>query len=154
MTTAFCPSCGASTDATPGRWVTCRACTATFQAPASLPQQPPPAAAPAPDVSRAPDIARPAPPTDGGWPTRSPLGGNVTSAGPSTNALAIVSLVLAIVCCVPLSGVGAIVTGVIARKQIETTGQQGDGLALAGIIIGALSVCLSVASVILSLVGR
>lgn len=47
------------------------------------------------------------------------------------NPLAIIGFVLAFV--VPP---GAIVCGHIARRQIRTTGEQGDGLALAGLILG------------------
>jgi hypothetical protein len=47
--------------------------------------------------------------------------------------MAILSLVLAFV----LAPAG-IVLGVIARKQIRQTGEEGDGLALAGIIVGAI----------------
>jgi hypothetical protein len=47
------------------------------------------------------------------------------------NVLAIISFVLAFVV-----APGAIVCGHIARRQIRTTGEQGDGLALAGLILG------------------
>ena len=47
------------------------------------------------------------------------------------NALAIVSLVLAFV-----APPGGIVCGHIARRQIRTSGEQGDGVALAGLILG------------------
>ncbi len=50
---------------------------------------------------------------------------------PPTNTLAIVALVLAFI--VPLGG---IICGHIARGQIKRTGEGGDGLALAGLIIG------------------
>jgi len=62
-----------------------------------------------------------------------------------TNSLAVASLVVAIVGAVltcfcgifitPISAVGAIL-GHVAKKQIRETGQQGDGMALAGIITG------------------
>lgn len=47
------------------------------------------------------------------------------------NALAIIAFVLAFV--VPPGG---IVCGHIARGQLRSTGEQGDGLALAGLILG------------------
>jgi hypothetical protein len=50
-----------------------------------------------------------------------------------TNGLAIGALVAALV----FAPVG-IVLGVMARKQIRQTGEEGDGLALAGIIIGSI----------------
>ncbi len=48
-----------------------------------------------------------------------------------TNTMAILALVLALV----FAPVG-IILGHIARKQIRETGEDGDGLALAGLIIG------------------
>ncbi len=67
---------------------------------------------------------------------------------PSTNGLAIASLVLGIVGWVPC-GVGsvvAIVLGFVARNQIrQSQGRQGgDGLALAGIILGFVGIALVV----------
>jgi hypothetical protein len=50
-----------------------------------------------------------------------------------TNIFAILSLVFAFV--VPLAG---LVLGIIAKKQITESGEHGDGMALAGIIVGAL----------------
>jgi Domain of unknown function (DUF4190) len=60
------------------------------------------------------------PPYPGGW--RRP-----------TNTMAILALVLAFV----FAPVG-IVLGVMARRQIRQTGEEGDGLALAGIIVGSI----------------
>jgi hypothetical protein len=48
-----------------------------------------------------------------------------------TNTMAILALVFAFV-----FSPAAIVLGHIARKQIQQTGEEGDGLALAGLIIG------------------
>ncbi|MBV9098907.1 MAG: DUF4190 domain-containing protein [Frankiaceae bacterium] len=53
--------------------------------------------------------------------------------------MAIAALVCAFVCS-PLG----IIFGFVARSQIRKTGQQGDGLALAGIIVGAVSMVLGV----------
>ena len=54
-----------------------------------------------------------------------------------TNSLAIVSLVLAFV-----FAPAALVTGIIARRQIRRTGEDGAGLALAGIILGGIATAL------------
>ena len=51
-----------------------------------------------------------------------------------TNTMAILSLVLAFV-----FAPAGLVLGIIARKQIRETGEEGDGLALAGIIIGSIA---------------
>lgn len=54
------------------------------------------------------------------------------SAPRPTNVLAIVSLVTSVI------GLGlvGVITGHIARRQIRRTGESGDGIALAGLIIG------------------
>ena len=60
---------------------------------------------------------------------------------PPTNSLAVVSLVSAIlswILCPFVGAVVAVITGHIARNQIRRTGEAGDGVALAGLIIGYL----------------
>jgi hypothetical protein len=54
-----------------------------------------------------------------------------------TNTMAILALVFAFVFC-PLG----IVFGVIARNQIKRTGEGGEGLALAGLIVGSVFTAL------------
>ncbi|MGE5827541.1 MAG: DUF4190 domain-containing protein [Micromonosporaceae bacterium] len=53
-------------------------------------------------------------------------------AAPPTNSLAIASMIVAILGFGPI---GAIM-GHVARRQIKERGEQGDGFALAGIIVG------------------
>lgn len=56
-----------------------------------------------------------------------------------TNAMAIVSLVSSLVglFIVPIIGsIVAVITGPMGRRQIRETGENGDGMALAGIIVG------------------
>jgi hypothetical protein len=65
-----------------------------------------------------------------------------------TNTLAIVSLVLAFV-----FAPAALVTGIVARRQIARTGEEGSGLALAAIILGSLGTALFVALVVIWLVA-
>jgi Domain of unknown function (DUF4190) len=64
-----------------------------------------------------------------------------------TNAMAIIALVLAFV--FPPLG---IVFGIIARKQIARTGEEGDGLALAGLIVGAVFTAIMVLYIIFMIV--
>jgi len=75
--------------------------------------------------------------------------------GKATTALivGVASLVLSF-CCLGVAGVVAVVLGVKARNEISANGgrQSGDGMALAGIITGAVAVLISLALVIL-LVG-
>jgi hypothetical protein len=67
----------------------------------------------------------------------------------STNGLAIAALVTSaalLVSCTPLSFIGAIL-GHMARKQIRERGEDGDGLAKAGIILGWIGPVLLIAAV-------
>lgn len=70
---------------------------------------------------------------------------------PGTNSYAvaamIVSLAALLVC--PLIGALGIYLGNRARKEIAQTGEQGDGMALAGIIVGWIGVGLSILSLLL-----
>jgi hypothetical protein len=73
---------------------------------------------------------------------------------PQMNPLAIISLVLGLVTCIPGAGIGAIICGFLARGQIAREPQRydGGGMAVAGIILGFLHVFLWVAYVLLFVV--
>ena len=58
---------------------------------------------------------------------------------PSVNGLAIASLVLGIVCCIPPLG---LILGLIALSQIKRKGQRGKGMAIAGSILSGISTAL------------
>lgn len=58
---------------------------------------------------------------------------------PSVNGLAIASLVLGIVCCIPPLG---LILGLIALSQISRRGQRGKGMAIAGSILSGISTAL------------
>ena len=141
---------------------------AAGSAPSSSMQPPPPAGAPLTSASPNP-FAPPDPPAPYGPPGTYPPPG----AGPygqypppyppsgfqhaPTNGLAIASLVLGIVGWIPC-GVGsivAIVLGFVARSQIRASqGRQGgDGLALAGIILGFLAVALGIAILVIGAIS-
>ncbi|WP_024801649.1 DUF4190 domain-containing protein [Nocardia sp. BMG51109] len=64
-----------------------------------------------------------------------------------TNSLAVTALVLGVV-----AGPLAIPFGHVARSQIRRTGEQGDGMALAGLILGYLSLVAVLAAVVASVV--
>jgi hypothetical protein len=89
-------------------------------------------------------------------PTPPPAPYDSSAPGQRTNVLAIVALILGIV--VPIGG---IICGPIALGQIKRTGENGRGLAMAGLIIGIvitlayilLFIGLIVASLALSQVG-
>jgi len=71
-------------------------------------------------------------------------------AAPRTNMLAIWSLVLSLLglCCgfTPIAG---IICGIIALSQIKTSGEEGRGMAIAGIIVGVVMLVLSVLALLL-----
>jgi hypothetical protein len=70
-----------------------------------------------------------------------------------TNGLAIASLAcgLAQFMVGPLASIPAIVFGHIARNQIKRTGEQGAGLALAGLILGWAAVILAIVVIVVGL---
>jgi uncharacterized membrane protein len=72
-----------------------------------------------------------------------------------TNGLAIASLAcgLAQFMFGPLATIPAIVFGHVARNQIKRTGEQGAGLALAGLILGWATVLLVIVLIVLIVVG-
>ena len=86
------------------------------------------------------------PPPPGAFP---PPGASFPGGYPGqpakTNTMAIISLVAS--CAGLFCGIGSIVgivLGVIARNQIKQSGENGQGLALAGIIVGGISLALNV----------
>src|SRR5688572_14739516 len=88
----------------------------------------------------------PPPPSDP-WQARGPLPGTPV---PPTSPKAITSLVLGVVglfLCGLFAGVPAIILGFLARRDVRQSGGalSGDGLALAGIIAGALATLWSLA---------
>ncbi|NLD48641.1 MAG: DUF4190 domain-containing protein [Clostridiaceae bacterium] len=75
----------------------------------------------------------------------------------TTNALAITSLVMGIatiLCCGILSPF-ALIFGIIAKRQIRNSAgqQKGDGMALAGIILGAVGLLIFVGSIALIVIN-
>lgn len=71
---------------------------------------------------------------------------NYNSGAPiaKTNTLAIVGFVLAFVI-----NIAGVIVSIVALNQIKQTGEKGRGLAIAGIIIGALSLIIGIISVII-----
>jgi hypothetical protein len=72
---------------------------------------------------------------------------------PGTNRLAVASLAcgLAQLAVGPLATIPAIALGYVARGQIRRSGEQGAGLALAGLILGWAAVILGIVLVVASL---
>ncbi|MET0424677.1 MAG: DUF4190 domain-containing protein [Actinoplanes sp.] len=78
-----------------------------------------------------PAYGSPPPPPPYGQPQYGAAPGYGYPAALGTNTLAILALVFAFI--FPIAGV---VMGHIAKKQIRQTGEQGEGLATAGLVIG------------------
>jgi hypothetical protein len=67
-------------------------------------------------------------------------------AAPPTNGLAIAALVCGVGgFVIGLSFIPAIICGHLARRQIRQTGEQGGGMALAGLILGYVGTALFIA---------
>ncbi|MGW6565415.1 DUF4190 domain-containing protein [Streptomyces sp. NPDC054975] len=69
---------------------------------------------------------------------------------PTTNGMAIASLVSGVVCCLPPLG---LVLGLIALPQIKKRNQTGKGLAIAGIVLSSLSCLLLVVGLVSGALG-
>ena len=86
-------------------------------------------------------------------PTARPLAERTTTSAGRTNGKAIASLVLGIigVTGIPfVASIIAIILGYIARREIAEHGEEGRGLATAGIILGWVGVVLVLAGALLA----
>lgn len=123
------------------------------QEPERGPTPPPsPPAGPPPASSPPPSPPPPAPPTYGQQP-----GGYGYQSTPSTNGLAIASLVLGIAqifLCI-IGAILALVFGYISRRQIDESGgtQGGRGMAVAGIILGWIGIGLGIAYIVVIIIA-
>lgn len=163
----FCPNCGSDNEGNPGGRATCRQCAASFEVPGETPFAPPvtgqgapsawgapPAVVqPPPQVTTPPGYAQPSYGTSGVPPMYSKA---QEFGSPTFNTLAVISLVSGIVCCIPFSGIIAVVTGFMGMKQIDQSNgmQKGRELAIAGIIIGALSMLAAFGFFVLGVIGN
>lgn len=90
----------------------------------------------------------------------SDLPGTMPPPGPPlparTNTLAIIALVTGIAQFFGfwlLGTIPAVVCGYIARRQIRETGEQGDGMALAGLVLGWIGIALTVIVVVFAIIA-
>jgi uncharacterized membrane protein len=74
----------------------------------------------------------------------------VPQANPRTNSLAVVALVLGFL--FPLT-LAAIPLGHLARRQITRSGERGDGLAVAGLVLGYLGLAAVLVAVAVAVVA-
>jgi len=68
--------------------------------------------------------------------------------GRSTNIMAVLALVMAFT-----FAPAGLVLGIVARRQIRRTGEEGNGLALAGIIVGGIMTAIFVLFIVLWIVA-
>ncbi len=117
--------------------------------PAGLPLFTP--AGPGGPGARPPGYGPPGPPGHLPAPGYGPVPGTYPTwqPAPTTNGLAIASLVLSIVSLLGLGSILAIIFGFVARGQIARSGgrQKGGGLALAGIIIGFVTLFFALVAI-------
>ena len=161
-----CPGCGKGYSVGSdklGRRVQCKACGQAFVATDSgqtprqstAPVTPPVAPQASPTAVETPPVA--ASPVAAPAPTPSPIfsatdesssEGQTTFPQPSSNGFAIGSLICGLVMCVPLSGVMAIILGVIGVRKAKQRGGAGHGLAIVGIVLGAVATLMMIPEVI------
>ena len=68
--------------------------------------------------------------------------------GRPTNSLAIVALILSLT-----FAPAGLITGIIARRQIKRTGEDGDGLALAAVIVGGIVTAFFVLMIVIWIIA-
>jgi hypothetical protein len=99
---------------------------------------PPPAGQPYPQPSYPPPYGYPPP-----YPYPYP-------PAPTTNGMAIASMVLGILWIYWIGSILALVFGYVARDQIKKNGQSGDGMAIAGIVLGWVGVGILIATLVIA----
>ena len=117
----------------------------TYPPPQDWNPQLPPGNYPVPGSQPPPAYPPPGYPAPGGYPPP----GYPPRAG--TNGMAIGSLVCSVagLACYGIPSIVGIVLGVVAMNQIKQTGQEGRGMALAGVIVGGVAVVLWIIGIIL-----
>ncbi|TLF34183.1 DUF4190 domain-containing protein, partial [Microbacterium sp. 5K110] len=105
----------------------------------------------------APAYGAPTAPAYGAPTYGQPYGAAPFGAAVRTNTLSIISLVASIagfLLILPIIGpIAGVITGHISLAQIKRTGEKGRGMALAGTIVGWVSIALIVLFVIILFVG-
>jgi hypothetical protein len=79
----------------------------------------------------------------------------MTAYRPATNGLAVASLVFGIISwfmCPLVGGVVAIITGHVAHGQIRRTGESGNGMATAGLVLGYIHIAALVLTLAITIV--
>jgi hypothetical protein len=150
----FCPNCGTQNAGLPGARASCAACGSTFDVPGDAPRprdEPPPPPPPPADSPKAASFSAP------GAQMFGPATVPVARTPQGTNAMAIVSLVFGILCCIPaLSPALAIGCGVLGLRQLDANrdAEKGRALAIVGIVLGGLSALFQLMGFLSSLTRR
>lgn len=117
-----------------------------FSAPGA-PGYPPPPSYGAPPPGFAPPPPGYGPPPGFGPPPGYPApgyGGGYAAPTQKTNTMAIASLVASVVgVCCGIGSIVGIILGVVSMNQIKQTGENGHGLAIAGIAVGVVTLLLN-----------
>ena len=152
-TIVACPTCGKKYRISPdkiGRTFKCAGCQTQFVAGGD----PPP-------VDELQEIGFAEPPQaqyQSAPPPPPMMGYNSGAMGPKTSGMAIASLVLGIVGCVPLFGLLAIVFGIIGINQTGPGKANGRGMAITGLVLGcilpAITILMLLSSILLPAFGK
>lgn len=119
-------------------------------APAPYTGEPAPYTGEPPAYPAAPQAYPSAPPAPQGYPPPYPYGYPYPPPQ-QTNGMAIASMVLGILWIYWIGSILALIFGYLARKDIREKGQSGDGMAIAGIVLGWVGI--GVLSIVLIAVG-
>jgi Domain of unknown function (DUF4190) len=86
-------------------------------------------------------------------PAGQPYYGGPTAPPRNTNGLAIAAMVLGIIWVYWVGSILALIFGYVARKQIREKNQNGDGMAIAGIVLGWIGVGTLVLVIVIAIAG-
>ena len=124
------------------------------------PPEPPPYPGDDPGLPAYGSVPPPPPPPSGDVPPPPPSG-PMGPVGPVQNQKALAALILGLIsiplmfCCIGLgTGIVSLVLGILGRKEIQSSSgtQTGDGMALAGIIIGIITIIVTIVMAVLIVV--
>ncbi len=89
----------------------------------------------------------------GAWPTPWPM--PVYQPPASTNSLARASMILGVAefFSMGLTAIPAVICGHVAKREMRQTGQRGDGLATAGLVLGYMAIIFWGIIIVLSILG-
>lgn len=107
---------------------------------------PPPGQTPPPPPGQTPP-----PPPAPGMPPMPPSGGTSQTNGPATTSM--VLGIISLLCLGLITGIPAIIFGVIGRKKATEMNGEGSGQAVAGLILGIIGVVWSVIAIVIFIIA-